>query len=279
MKHEKHVLITGANGFIGKHVSALFESHGWKVTKAVRKPVHPDEVFFDLEETNKAALSALPKVDAIIHLAAKVDFGKGDIDSLITANVVVSEALAKLARENGAFFLFSSASLLDLYNYVDDEFLNSPGFSYMRSKLLAERNIEAEYKDATILRICGVYGAHGPEHLGINKTIHVLAHGGTPQQVATGRAKRNYLYVKDLAQMIYSATMNRLTGIHSVASTEVLSISEMLSILCLRFSPDRKVEIIKGQEAQDQIINPSPLLPSHYTFKEAVDDIYADLFA
>jgi UDP-glucose 4-epimerase len=278
VKHEKHVLITGANGFIGKQVSAVFKSHGWKVTRAVRKPAQADEIFLDLEDVSRAELSGLPKIDAIIHLAAKVDLGVVNLNTLLTANVAATRELAQLSKQHDAFFLFSSTALLDCYDFSSEKDSKSgSGFAYGRSKFLAEQALLNLDGSAAIFRICGVYGAYGPEHLGINKAIHALAHGSRPQQVATGRAKRNYLYVKDLAQMIYSATTRRLTGIHSVASSEVLTISDMLNILCLRFSPDSTVEVLEGQEAQDQIIHPSPLLHSRYSFKAAVDDIYADL--
>jgi UDP-glucose 4-epimerase len=67
------VLVTGANGFVGRHLSPALARDGWTVRRAVRHPAGSDsevEIGSISPETDwKAALAG---VDAVVHLAARV---------------------------------------------------------------------------------------------------------------------------------------------------------------------------------------------------------------
>jgi UDP-glucose 4-epimerase len=67
------VLITGASGFIGRHLKPVLESSGWIVRRALRTEADgPNDVI--IESIGPAAdwQDALVGVDAVVHLAARV---------------------------------------------------------------------------------------------------------------------------------------------------------------------------------------------------------------
>src|SRR5690348_14428786 len=67
------VLVTGANGFIGRHVAPLLAQGGWNVRRAVRRPTGAgDEVVIQSLNGTTDWQAALTGVDAVVHLAARV---------------------------------------------------------------------------------------------------------------------------------------------------------------------------------------------------------------
>ena len=67
------VLVTGANGFVGRNVSPVLTSNGMIVRQAMRKPSpHPNTVIIDAIGPQTDWSEALFEVDAVVHLAARV---------------------------------------------------------------------------------------------------------------------------------------------------------------------------------------------------------------
>ena len=66
-------------------------------------------------------------------------------------------------------------------------------------------------------------------------------------------SKRNYIYVKDVAQAIVKCLEERITGSHYLGG-EVKTLKGMLNDICEVFIPVRQPVQIEGEEALDQII-------------------------
>jgi UDP-glucose 4-epimerase len=67
------VLLTGANGFVGRNVAPVLAASGMIVRKAMRKPSsEPDTVVIDTIGPDTNWGEALRGVDAVVHLAARV---------------------------------------------------------------------------------------------------------------------------------------------------------------------------------------------------------------
>src|SRR5438128_1695652 len=67
------VLVTGASGFIGRHLTPMLESNGWLVRQALRTAsARPCGVFIPSIGSNTDWHDAVTGVDAVIHLAARV---------------------------------------------------------------------------------------------------------------------------------------------------------------------------------------------------------------
>src|SRR5512143_2142611 len=67
------VLITGANGFIGRHLAPAMARERWSVRRAVRCPQGwEDELVTGSISAGTDWKAALDGVDAVVHLAARV---------------------------------------------------------------------------------------------------------------------------------------------------------------------------------------------------------------
>jgi NAD(P)-dependent dehydrogenase (short-subunit alcohol dehydrogenase family) len=67
------VLVTGANGFVGRHVTPALIREGWVVRRVVRKSSGAEgETVIETLGPSTNWQDALVDVDAVVHLAARV---------------------------------------------------------------------------------------------------------------------------------------------------------------------------------------------------------------
>lgn len=280
MRVTKTVLVTGANGFIGRETVSRLANDGWTVFPAMRHPQHGEAIGLDLEDPMIwNSLSNVPSIDAVVHLAAKVDFGVDVLSDLYRPNIAATSVLAEFAKLQNAVFVFASSALVagKGAGQIGAETPVQPDVPYTKSKWLAEQLVEASGVRHSILRIGGVFGLEGPEHLGLNRSIKAVVDGKRPTQIGVGEARRNYIYVKDVAAVISDVLTRKIEGTHLVAGSEVLSIAEMLQVLCDGFLPGQSPERLEGPQAMDQVVTPSKYLTSSRSFREAVADMRASV--
>jgi nucleoside-diphosphate-sugar epimerase len=269
------VLLTGGTGFIGRATADLLISQGWQVYLAKR--AETAENWVDLEKTASfVKLMEGARMDAIVHLAAKIELGNSTEDKLFATNVAGTANLLLLAQRWKARLIFASTAIVcgARTPHITTSSPVNPDTVYGRSKWLAEQLIVASGVDAMTLRLSGVFGADGPAHLGLNRTIDAaLKESQRPQLVGSGGARRNYIYVRDAATAIAYALESNMQGVHYVAGAETMTIKEMLDSLCQILLPGRDPMLVAGGDAADQVIEPSPFLPSARPFREALIDI------
>lgn len=279
MSTVKTVLVTGANGFIGRAVASDLDAAGWHVTKGVRSTCEPltDRIVrLDLSEpATILALAGETRFDAIVHLGAHVGLADESEPEMFVSNVLSTGCLAYLARLWDSQMIFASTVIVHgaRAETIDADTPLCLDTAYANSKWLAEQLLEASQARHCVLRIAGVFGADGPGHLGLNLAIAGAIKGEPPIQIGSGRALRNYVYVKDVAEAIVFALRERIEGTHLLAGDEVISINAMLQEICDTFTPGCHPLVKDGAEAMNQVIQPSPLLPNTRGFREALIDI------
>lgn len=275
----KTVLVTGPTGFIGRSAVRALADGGWKVIKGVRlasNTLAEGCIHLDFAEPEAIlALSSQMRFDAIVHLGAKVVLADVPESELFVQNVLSTGCLAYLARVWSSPLVFASTAIV--YGARRDAIqVDSPlclDTSYAKSKWLAEQLIVASGARHCILRIAGVFGYNGPAHLGMNRAIDAAVNGTSPVVIGSGRALRNYIYVKDVAAAIVHALREGVEGTHLLAGHEVLSIGEMMRTLCEVFVAGAVPLIKDGLEATSQVIAPSPYFPATRSFQAALLDL------
>lgn len=236
------VLLTGATGFVGRHLLALLAADHDVVAIARGAPPaelagHATWLRCDLAAgLDPAALP--PRVQTVVHLAQSEryrEFPEGTAD-VVAVNVAAVAALLDYARGAGAgrFVLCSTGGV---YGFRDghareDDPVAPVGF-YQASKLAAELLL-GPYRDlleAVVLRPFFVYGAGQRGMLVASLAQRVL--GGEEVTVDGDPGLRcNPIHVSDATRAIAAAmTVDAPAGVVNVAGDETVSISGLVSAL------------------------------------------------
>ncbi len=277
----ERVLITGANGFIGSTFMRRLADTKWEVISLNRKSCRlKNEVVLDFcDEDFYVKIDSLPKVDAVIHLGAKIGWDGSSRSDLFVPNVLAAAELARWSNKIGAYLIFASTAIIcGLSNpYIKSDSKPKLDSDYGYSKWLAEELIRMSGVKYAILRIGGAFGRNGPKHLSLNLSIDNALNGIRPIQYGAGNQKRNYIYVEDLADILLYCLENRIEGTHLVAGSNINTISEMLETICHILLPDKKPEYKAGDNSPDQIMEHSQALPKGRSFKDALCDMKKDV--
>jgi nucleoside-diphosphate-sugar epimerase len=237
----KVVLITGASGFIGKHVVSTLASSGWVVRAVARDPAAIPErsgvqhvALADLARPSDwSALVA--GVSHLVHLAGIADAPGQLPDEVYTR--INTDAVGELAQAATGrverFVLMSSVraqSGLAAEHVITEKDFPQPTDAYGRSKLAAERLLKESGVPFTVLRPVVVYGK------GVKGNIASLATlAQTPMPLPFGGLdnRRSLLAMENLADAIALVLDARQAEGETflVADTEPISVAELVSAM------------------------------------------------
>src|SRR5690242_18044999 len=109
------VLVTGANGFVGRHLTPELVRAGWAVRRAVRiSSNNPDDFLISSISGNTNWTSAFKEVEAVVHLAARVHHPREEYaaDLYRSTNTEGTLHLARCAAEAGVRHLVFLSTVL-----------------------------------------------------------------------------------------------------------------------------------------------------------------------
>ena len=241
MKNESPlVLVTGASGFIGRHLARVLARNGWTVRRAMRTLSGGSaEVLIDSIGPTTNWQPALAGVDAVVHLAARVHHQREEHAVELYRNVNI-EGTLQLARSavNAGVKNFIFVSTVLVHGRSNDggvpfreSDLLTPRGPYGMSKAAAEAGLNAlaqgSAMNITVVRPPLVYGfgAKG------NFKLLVRALGsGFPLPFAGINNRRAFLAVENLTSFI-QYRLSHPAGkfdIFLVADEEQVSTSEFV---------------------------------------------------
>jgi len=208
------VLVTGSEGFLGKHVVKVLKMAGHTVA---RLDVSPQaEIVADITK-----IMPLMKVDAVIHLAAMANPKLCDQnpDSAFAVNVLGTQQVLRLALESGAkkVVFSSSAHVYDIppkYLPTDELHPLRLNNTYTTTKILGEQLCQLYWENHglsyTTLRLFNAYGLNQQLGYLIPDLIGKAQRGKIDLQGSN--ITKDWVYVKDVADAFVRAVETSYVG-------------------------------------------------------------------
>lgn len=219
------VLVTGAAGFIGSHVTDRLLAQGQDV---VGLDVFDD--FYDpaVKERNLAAardyrgftevrgdirdadfVDSLPDVEAVIHLAARAGVRPSIAEPTLytDVNVLGTSRLLTFVRKRGIrSFVFASSSSVYGNNervpFSEEDSVDRPISPYAATKksgeLLCHAASHLDGIRSICLRFFTVYGPRQRPDLAIHKFARLMSEGRAIPVFGDGSTERDYTYIDDI---------------------------------------------------------------------------------
>lgn len=270
------IIVTGGAGFIGSVVVSYLNSKGrddiiivdnlgttekWKnlVGKRYEEYIHKDRFLEELLE------GSFPKIDAIIHMGACSATTELDADYLYQNNTEYTMILADYCLEENIRFIFASSAATygdGSKGYSDDHLeihkyrpLNMYGYS---KQLMDEIAIRTGLIDS----ICGLrfFNVYGPNEYHKNEmtsvifnSYHQIKESGKvklfksyKEEYEDGEQKRDFIYVKDVAKIIWWLLKNpKVNGIYNIGTGTARSWNDLAKAVFSAMQQEPKIEYIE----------------------------------
>lgn len=235
------VLITGAGGFIGRHLLSGLREEGVQVFGAARSPAAPQEGLRACDLGSFQAFDSLVgdlAPDAIVHAAGSL-LGtdpslavEGYFNNLLSTASVIEAAVKR--RVGRVVFLSTHMVYGDSYQVqAGQEEAGAPANWYARAKHLCEHLLRdhAEFVETIVLRLPSVLGRDKKRGDLVVDMIRALRDTGSITVFGKGESRRQFVDMRDLTAVIRHCLERDMGGrrflLSPVAGPEIRTIREI----------------------------------------------------
>ena len=250
------VLITGATGFLGSHLSCLLLKQGYRVVALRRNPnseglfkrVHE---FYQLPSSYQPTwitgdilnvddiIPALDGVSVVFHCAALVSFAKKDKQRLLENNVVGTRNVVNACLKTGVkqFVYASSVAALGRATGDDDPITENSVWveskynsRYAISKYLAEQEVWRGQEEGLQITMVnpGIILGFGDGSSGSNEIYHMIQKGQPVYPVGSN----GFVGVEDVAKMMLFLFEDNHWGKRFLCVAETIEYKKLFFQLC-----------------------------------------------
>ncbi|QHQ60691.1 SDR family NAD(P)-dependent oxidoreductase [Anaerocolumna sedimenticola] len=291
------VLITGAEGFIGSHLTETlldkgydikaftfynsFNSWGWLDTLPKQK-LNQIEIFAgDIRDPN-GVYEAMKGVDRVYHLAAliAIPFSYHSPDSYVDTNIKGTLNVLQAARkhETSKVLITSTSEVYGsaLYVPIDEKHPYQGQSPYSATKIGADRLAESFYRSfnmpVTIVRPFNTYGPRQSARAVIPTIISQLLAGKEEIKMGSLTPTRDFNYVKDTANgFVAIAESDKTTGEEiNIATQQEISIGELANEIIMQINPKARI-ICEEERLRPEKSEVNRLLGSNEKIKQLTD--------
>ena len=255
------VLVTGAGGFIGHHLTNALKDRGYWVRGVdLKQPEFADTRAdeFEIRDLRRweETLAAAREVDEVYNLAANMG-GIGFIEHnkavIMHDNVLINTHMVEAARQCGVtrYLYTSSACIYPGYRQQtedvtplkeEDAYPADPEDGYGWEKLYSERQCRHYFEDfgleTRVVRFHNIFGPLGTYEGGREKSPAAicrkvaLARDGDEIEVwGDGHQTRSYCYIDDCVEGIYRLMRSDYREPLNLGQDRLISINELVDIV------------------------------------------------
>ena len=265
---KKNILITGADGFIGSHLTEYlvstghhirafvyynsFNSYGWLDSLPQNVKSKIDFFSGDIRDPN-GVKEAMKGIDTVFHLAAliAIPFSYHSPDSYIDTNVKGTLNILQAARDNHVkrVLITSTSEVYGTAQFVPITELHSKQAQspYSASKIGADAIADSFYRSfdlpITIVRPFNTYGPRQSARAVIPTIITQLLNGVEEIKLGDLTPTRDLLFVKDtVSGFVKIAECDDLIGHEvNIATQSEISVGELAQFLINKINPKAKI--------------------------------------
>ena len=243
------VLVTGGAGFIGSNVIRALLDKGHKAyclddfSHSNFKNIYElpcDVITADVRDKN--TFKKLPCIDAVIHEAAVTDTTIDDDNKMMMVNVGGFENVLEYCIKKKIPLVYASSA--GVYGNgpvpMKEDQQPRPLNIYSYSKLICDRIAGKYFNKKGMppivgLRYFNVYGP-GEYHKGVPASMiyhlyNQMKNGRNPRVFKFGEQKRDFVYVKDVAQATVMAIRVKKSVIMNVGTSSARSFNDIIKVI------------------------------------------------
>ena len=290
----KKVLVTGADGFIGSHLTEAlleqgydvrafsyynsFNSWGWLDTLSKDKLKEIDVFTGDIRDPN-GVMEAMKGIDEVFHLAAliAIPFSYHSPDSYVDTNIKGTLNILQAARnlEIERILVTSTSEVYGTAKYapIDENHPFQGQSPYSATKIGADRLAESFYRSfnmpISIVRPFNTYGPRQSARAIIPTIITQLLSGKEEIILGSLSPTRDFNYVKDTVNgFIEIAKSDKTIGEEiNIATQREISIGDLAKELINQINPKAKI-ICEEKRIRPEKSEVNRLLGSNKKIKE-----------
>ena len=291
------VLVTGAGGFIGSHLTELLLREGMEVKAFVHYnalgtwgwiDTFPKELKDSIEvfagdiRDPHGVREAMKGCEAVFHLAAliAIPFSYHSPDSYVDTNVKGTLNVLQAARDLGGIrvLVTSTSEVYGTAKYVPiDENHPFQGQSpYSATKIGADRLAESFYRSfdlpVTLVRPFNTFGPRQSARAVIPTIITQLLSGKKEIRLGSLTPTRDFNYVKDTANGFYQIYLSDKTVGQeiNIATQKEISIGDLTNELIQQINPEAKI-VCDEQRLRPEKSEVNRLLGSNQKIRQLTD--------
>jgi dTDP-glucose 4,6-dehydratase len=265
---DKRVLITGADGFIGSHLTESLIAKGAKVSIYAQESSNVDSIqcklnnishlrdkFVDVitgDISTRDSMTFIKKnePEVLFHLAAKayVNYSFDHPYEVMQTNVMGTLNVLEAARLNDSIKRVVCTSSSEIYGTaqkipIDEAHPLNPSTPYAASKVAADRYCYAYWNTYGIpVAIIRPFNTFGPRHTYdvIPKFINLALNNKTLTVYGGGKQERDFLYVEDTVRAF------EIMGLHKNAVGKFVNFATGKSY-SINYTAEKIIEIAKSK--------------------------------
>jgi UDP-glucose 4-epimerase len=211
-----HILITGANGFVGTHLSKALITKGFRVSRIVRSIASDDGIsaqdVVDLTaRSNVEEAFSLFRPDYVIHLAGSKGRGSdaAQFCNLYNENVSMSINIISACRNLKNFKRLIFIGSCEEYGQASTPYIETqrekPTSAYGLSKLAVTQILAGLFHShrfpSVVLRPTVIYGPGQGDEMFLSALIQTLL-SGKNFAMTGGEQYRDFIYINDMVDAI-----------------------------------------------------------------------------